>query len=1096
MPLTVAQLTARLTADTSNFYRGMALANSAMIRSGSIITRVAAGVGIATLGIGIVSLRAAGSYQASMNILEAVSGATTKQMGAMGDEAISLGKDFKLPNVSAKDAADAMSEMAKSGMSVNDILHATRGVLQLGVAANVGFSDSAKLVSRALIAFHQPGTEAVHVADLFTAAANKSTAEISDMALGFQQASAVWHMTGQSMDDLATSLTQMANAGIIGSDAGTSLKTMMNRLYAPTKKSKELMADLGIEVYDASGHFKAMPDIIQTFTKATKGMGEEQRNAALYTIFGSDAIRAASVTLTNGLDGWEKMKVAITKGGEAQAFAEARTKGFNGAVGALGSAAETLAIQLGTAMLPAAEAITRAMANFIASIDPNVIIHFFNVIADGVKTIYDFVDSSDKAQVILGALVTGIIAYTVVARTITAVTKAWAIAQGILNAVMDANPIVLAIAALAALAAAIYLAYNRSETFREIVDSAWRKVKDAAAWIEDASKIVAAAMERAWASVSENAKAIYAAILNAYHNVKSVTDDVWDHVGNQVTQVMKMIATIVGAQAKVALAVITAAWNNVKAVTSSVWNVISAIITNVIGVITGKISAMTALKNIISAIWQAFLTITGTMWSGIVGVVGTAISAIGTIITAMVGTAYSLAVQIGSAIVGGILHGLVNLAGAIKGAVEGALSSALGHINIPGHSPVDAAAADLIGKPIADGIIMGFLLGIKDLPTKMDAKLKDALEAGKRRVDAYQGIFSDSFSRLGQYATDAFDAATADMKTPAEKILARMADAEATKELKKNLADAKQAVLDGTDDLAQLNQEHIHDVQRANQELADLAYKKTVAEAAEYDSEKARAEAIQQIDQSISDKKQEMLEKNRTYADQLTQVHRDQNANLQAVKDAENAILTAALEKQAATERTNLEGRRAYQKQHLDDELATLGTMLEKHPEKYKTIQDKIIKLLKSYGISYSSAGKLLGTSFAKGLKESEDDVYAAARRIANTVARILQLNSPAREGPLSTLDSWWAPFDDTLLSGLNTGSINKAMIRAATPGPAAAAVMDYLAPTPAGYGTVVTYEDHYHIGTVIGTELDDAAVEIRDSIKRLDRRAGVPSWG
>src|SRR5688500_12334925 len=116
MPLTVAQLTARLTADTSGFYRGMAIANSAMLQSGGIITRVAAGAGLATIGMGILSLRAAGNFEQSMNILQATSGASARSMKMMQGEAIKLGADLKLPNVSAKDAAEAMTELAKGGL--------------------------------------------------------------------------------------------------------------------------------------------------------------------------------------------------------------------------------------------------------------------------------------------------------------------------------------------------------------------------------------------------------------------------------------------------------------------------------------------------------------------------------------------------------------------------------------------------------------------------------------------------------------------------------------------------------------------------------------------------------------------------------------------------------------------------------------------------------------------------------------------------------------------------------------------------------------------------------------------------------------------
>src|SRR5262245_58376914 len=146
-------MVARLTADTSGFYRGMAVANASMIRSGSIISRIAGGAGLAITAMGLVSIRAAANFQQSMNILQAVSNASTNDMGRLRAQAIALGKDFKLPNVSAKDAAEAMVQLSKAGLGTNDILSATRGVLQLGLAANLGFADSADIVARSLKMF-------------------------------------------------------------------------------------------------------------------------------------------------------------------------------------------------------------------------------------------------------------------------------------------------------------------------------------------------------------------------------------------------------------------------------------------------------------------------------------------------------------------------------------------------------------------------------------------------------------------------------------------------------------------------------------------------------------------------------------------------------------------------------------------------------------------------------------------------------------------------------------------------------------------------------------------------------------------------------
>lgn len=982
MPLTVAQLVARLTADTSNFYRGMALANSAMLRSGGLITRVAAGAGLATLGMGIMSLRAAGNYEQSMNILEAVSGATGGQMNKLGKQAIALGADFKLPNVSAKDAAEAMTELAKGGLSVHQVMGATRGTLQLGLAANMGFADSANIVARALTAFHLTGTKATQVADLFTAAANKSTAEMSDIALGFQAASAQFAAGDQTISGLTTSLTLMANAGIVGSDAGTSLKTMMNRLMAPTKKAKDLMGSLGISVYDAHGNMRPMPQLIGQLNKGMGGMSKEARNAALYTIFGSDAIRAARVQMNAGTDGWNKMEKAITHGGEAQKYAEARTKGFNGAMQAFGSAIETLAITLGTHLLPLATRIVKAMANFVSTFDPDPIINFFSAISGGVKWVYNLIKGSDLLQSVLGGLIAGFVAYRTVVGTIAAVTKIWSIAQGILNGVIEANPIVLIISALVALGVGLYIAYKRSEEFRNIVQQVFAAVRAAAAWVQDAARIVWTAMQQMWNTVRPIVQAFVNYITSSWNTIRSLARAVWPAISAVVLAAWNVLKAGVMAAVNVTRAIITSAWNVIRAITTSVWNVIRTIVTSVLDVIHGKISAMQALKNIVSAIWTAIKTVTSAEWNAVKSIVSTAIEGIKGILSAAAGAAGALASGIGHAIISGVLNGVSGLGAALKSKVEGLLSSALSNLNP--FSTVEEGGKKHIGEPLARGAIQGWLDGSRDLPSKISDTLRNALEAGKARVDAARTRLGDAFSRLSDYAMNAFDAMTQQHLGPKGQLLAGLVSEHDKAELQGRLDDANRAVSDAQQKLSEVGQ-------------------------AEYDSEKEKNDAIKAAQQDLTDATKQQT-------------------------DAQYQIRIAALQKEADEETKQYEAQRALQKQHLEDRLAQLEAALMKEPERHDFYQKKILALLNSYGIDYESAGAALGRAFAKGLREAEIGVNKAATNVASAVSRVLRMESPAEEGPLSDLDRWWRSFAPTLLKGVDTGSIREALVGAVAP--------------------------------------------------------------
>lgn len=957
MALTVAQMVARLTADTSGFYRGMAIANSSMIRSGGIISRVAAGAGLATLGMGIMSLRAAGNFEQSMNILQAVSGATTGQFKALRTEAIALGADMKLPNVSAKDAAEAMQELAKGGLSVKDILSATRGTLQLGLAANIGYAESAVIVARAMKAFNLEGGQATRVADLFTAAANKSTANMTDVALGFQMASAQFKAGDQTIQGLTTSLALMANAGIVGSDAGTSLKTMMNRLMAPTKKSKELMQDLGIKVYDAAGNMKPMPKLIDTFNTALAGMSKEQRNAALYTIFGSDAIRASRVMLNAGSDGWLKMQASITKGGDAQRYAEARTKGFNGALQAFGSAVETLAIQLGTAMLPAMTSVVRSLTAFVNKIDPNKIIAFFAAISGGIKWIYNLIAGSTALQAVLGGLLAGFIAFKIITGIIS-LFHAMTAAIMLMNAALLLNPVVLIIAGLVALGVALVILYKKSETFRDIVNGVFNAVKAYYLAYWAVAKAVFTAFMAILNSVISAVKSFASAMVATWNAIRSATTSVFNAVTGFFRTWWPLLLLIFAAPLAVILAIFNRTWGTVKEATITAFNAVKGAIS----------SAMSAISSVIGSITRTIVGIARAGWNAvrnaIVNPLRTAIGAVtgvmNSIISAVrgfIGTALGAGLEIGRAIVSGIVSGIQGAAGAVAGAVKGVLGGALGAAKsfIGAESPSRVFAAQ-VGLPIAQGIIRGFLLGSTDLPAKINDRIRNSLEAAKRTIGIYMDRFKDAFSRMKDDALAAFDAMTGRHQTASEKIL---------------------------------NDE---ERQRANEKRAEAVAK-------------ARAK----------------LEEAQAGGDpaEILQAQED-------LADAEWEIRRAALEEQAVLERREYDAARALQKRHLEQRLADLQEQLMKHPEQWAKINNQITSLLNSYGINYETSGRVLGTAFATGLRESRAAIVREITAIARLIRRYLRLKSPAAEGPLSDLHKWWKPFAPTLLSGLDTDAVRR----------------------------------------------------------------------
>jgi TP901 family phage tail tape measure protein len=307
-------------------------------------------------------------YQAALNMMQAVSGATAEQMAAISETAKALGADMTLPATSAGDAAAAMVELAKGGLSVEDAMNAAKGALQLSAAGQIENAEAAKIVAQALNTFHLEGSEAVRIADLLAAGANASAADVRDLAVGFQQAGFAFSATGQNAEDLVAALGILTNVGLTGSDAGTALKNAMIRLISPTDEAKKLMAELGVNVYDAAGNMLPFREIVEVLGTALGPLTQEQRNAALETIFLSDGMKAMIPILDAGVVGWDAMLASVTQQGAAADLAAARMAGLGGAMEGLKSQVETALLILAEPVMGTLEGWARALAELVPKV--------------------------------------------------------------------------------------------------------------------------------------------------------------------------------------------------------------------------------------------------------------------------------------------------------------------------------------------------------------------------------------------------------------------------------------------------------------------------------------------------------------------------------------------------------------------------------------------------------------------------------------------------------------------------------------------------------------------------------------------------------
>lgn len=348
---------------TDTFTKGLGNAADKSGAFSQIVTGALRRVGEAAVeGLGMAA-RAAGDFlkdsvtsaadvEQTLAVMGATSGATAAQLEKVRDTAIALGGDLSLPATSAQDASEAMLELSKAGFTVDEAMAAAKGTLQLAAAAQISAGEAAAISAQAINAFGLAAEDAGHVADLLAGGANASSASMTDLAQGLQQGGFAFDAAGQQVDDLVVSLAALTNVGLTGSDAGTALKNAMMRLMNPTDKAAKLMAKLGINAYDAQGNMKPWPQLLEHIRKATAGMTQEQRNAALGTIFLSDGMKAMIPLLDMSAEEYAALEANVTKAGSAQEVAGAQTQGFNGAIAGLQSQMETMQLVIGTKLLP------------------------------------------------------------------------------------------------------------------------------------------------------------------------------------------------------------------------------------------------------------------------------------------------------------------------------------------------------------------------------------------------------------------------------------------------------------------------------------------------------------------------------------------------------------------------------------------------------------------------------------------------------------------------------------------------------------------------------------------------------------------------
>jgi TP901 family phage tail tape measure protein len=448
-----------------------------------------------------VPIRTVASFEQAMAKVQAVSGATAEEVARLGEQARRLGRDTEF---TASEAAYAQELLARSGSKANEILSAMPGLLSMAAAEGLDLATATDVAASTLRGFNLGAEEAGRVADVLAKTSASTNTSIVTLGESMKYVAPVAEGLNIPMEEVAAMIGVMGDAGIKGSQAGTALTASLLRLSREPKMAADALAKLGVKARDLEGNMRTIPSLMTELSEKMKDMGSADRMEHLSKIFGAQAAPGLLAVMKAVESG--KLN-ELTQGlygasGAAAEMARIMNDTAQGAMKRLSSATESLMIDVGDALLPAFSASVEALASLTGSLSalaqefPMVT----KVLVGGVAALGAYkvgVTGLRLAWVALKlpfqharVLIDAVRASTVLSgnasvlaaakmKIVAVATKVWTGAQWLLNAALNANPIGLVIAAVAALAAGIYALWKNWDEVSAWMIAAWEKFSGA-----------------------------------------------------------------------------------------------------------------------------------------------------------------------------------------------------------------------------------------------------------------------------------------------------------------------------------------------------------------------------------------------------------------------------------------------------------------------------------------------------------------------------------------------------------------------------------------------------------------------------------------
>ena len=653
-------------------------------------------------GLGTASVMTADTFEKSMSNVQALSGATGKDLEDLTNIAKEMGAKTQF---SASEAADALGFMALAGWDSKQSMSALPGVLDLAAASNMGLAEASDMVTDYLSAFGEEADQAGRMSDVLAYAQANSNTTTQALGEAFKNCAVNANSFGLDIEQTTALLGKLGDQGLKGSEAGTALNAVFRDMSSKMKDGAIAIGDTNVKITDANGNFKSMAEIVAGVQKATDGLSESEKMVALQSTFTSDSIKAMGILMNTGSDSIQNFTNELyNSNGAASEMAATMNDNLSGQITTLKSALEGAAISIGEALLPMVKDLVTWINNLVtwfnslspsmqtsivmaaglaAAIGPVLII--IGQMSTGIGVLVNafgllsIAKLKDKAETIALHLLYAKDAVLKAASTAAtyaqiAATTAWNVVCGVATAVTTAlgaaiafltSPIGLVILAITALIAIGVLLYKNWDTIKAKCSEIW----------ENTIKPM----------IEKVTNAIKNVITTVWNGITSFLTTIWNGIKSVATAVWEGIKTLIELRINATKAVITTVWNAIKTVTSSVWNGIKTLISTVWNAIKSVVTtAVNGVKSVITSVFNAIKGVISStsngwkatlqaVWTGIKSVVSTGVNAVKSTISSVFNGIQSIltapfkaAQSVISGILGGISSAISKVTSAIK----------------------------------------------------------------------------------------------------------------------------------------------------------------------------------------------------------------------------------------------------------------------------------------------------------------------------------------------------------------------------------------------------------------------------------------------